>query len=55
MQGELQAMEAQYKGLQTLVGELLLTNERLRAELADIKKKSASSAPAIHPQPRPDR
>lgn len=55
MQAELQILEAQYKGLQTLVGELLLTNQKLRAEVADLRKLADPTAPATHPQPRPDR
>jgi hypothetical protein len=54
MQAELQALEAQYEGLQTLVGELLLTNQKLRAEVAALKQKAGLSEPATHPQPRQD-
>lgn len=53
MQAELQALEAQYKGLQTLVGELLMTNQKLREEIVALKQKV--NAPATHPQPRQDR
>ena len=55
MQAELQVLEAQYKGLQTLVGELLLTNQKLRAEVAELRKQTNPTAPATHPQLRPDR
>jgi len=55
MQAELEALEAHYKGLQMLVGELLVTNQQLRAEIAKLKLKSAANVPAIHPQSRPDR
>ena len=54
MQAELQAMEAQYKGLQTLVGELLMTNQKLREEVAALRRKVAATEPATHPQPRQD-
>ncbi len=50
MQEELTALEARYKGLQTLVGELLLTNQQLRQEVTLLKQKP--TAPATHPQPR---
>jgi hypothetical protein len=52
MQPELQALEAQLKGLQLLVHELLLTNQELRTELA--KQGKTLSASATHPQPRQD-
>jgi len=55
MQAELQVLEAQYKGLQTLVGELLLTNQKLRAEVAELRKQANPTAPATHPQLLPDR
>jgi regulator of replication initiation timing len=55
MQAELQVLEAQYKGLQTLVGELLLTNQKLRAEVAELRQKTEPSAKATLPPPRPDR
>jgi peptidoglycan hydrolase CwlO-like protein len=48
MQAELQAMEAQYKGLQTLVGELLMTNQKLREEVAALRQKVAATESAIH-------
>jgi regulator of replication initiation timing len=54
MQAELQALEAQYKGLQTLVGELLMTNQKLREEVAALRRKVAATEPATHPQPRQD-
>jgi hypothetical protein len=55
MQAELQAMEAQYKGLQTLVGELLMTNQKLREEVAALRRKVAATEPATHPPQRLDR
>ena len=54
MQAELQALEAQYKGLQTLVGELLMTNQKLREEVAALKQRAKLTEPATHPQPRQD-
>jgi hypothetical protein len=54
MQAELQAMEAQYKGLQTLVGELLMTNQKLREEVAVLKQKVAATEPATPRQLRLD-
>lgn len=54
MQAELEAMEAQYKGLQTLVGELLMTNQKLREEVAALRQKVAATGPATRPQPHPD-
>jgi hypothetical protein len=35
---ELPALEAQYKSLQTLVAELLLTNQNLRQEIARLRQ-----------------
>jgi uncharacterized protein involved in exopolysaccharide biosynthesis len=55
MQAEMEAMEAQYKGLQTLVGELLLTNQKLREEVAELRQKVAVTSPATPPPPRLDR
>ena len=37
MQEELAALEAKYKGLQTLVAELLATNQALRGDLAKLR------------------
>jgi len=54
MQGELEVLEAHYQSLQTLVGELLLTNQELRQEVALLKQKREATAPATHQQPRPD-
>jgi hypothetical protein len=54
MQGELEVLEAHYQGLQILVGELLLTNQQLRLEVARLKQTRDATAPATHPQPRPD-
>jgi hypothetical protein len=50
---ELLALEAQNRSLQTLVAELLLTNQQLRLNLA--RSNAAASGPATHPPPRPDR
>jgi regulator of replication initiation timing len=55
MQEELQALEAQRRSLQLLVSELLLANQKLRLEVADLKRMSEPSARATHPQPRQDR
>ena len=55
MQAELQVLEAQYKGLQALVGELLLTNQKLRAEVAELRRKAELNAKATPPPPHPDR
>jgi regulator of replication initiation timing len=55
MQEELHALEAQYRSLQTLVGELLLTNQKLRLEVTQLKQEREPSAQATHPQPHPDR
>jgi len=55
MQAQLEVLEEQYKGLQSLVGELLLTNQKLREEVAVLRRKAEASAPATHPQPRQDR
>ena len=55
MQAELQVLEAQYKGLQVLVGELLLTNQKLRAEVAELRRKAELNAKATPPPPHPDR
>ena len=55
MQAELQVLEAQYKGLQTLVGELLLTNQKLRAEVVELRQKAKLTEKATPPPPRPDR
>jgi hypothetical protein len=41
MQEELAALEAKYKGLQTLVAELLVTNQTLRGELAKLRPRPA--------------
>jgi hypothetical protein len=54
MRAALQAMEVQYKGLQSLVGELLLTNQRLRTEIAELRQQPQPTATATHPQPRQD-
>lgn len=55
MQAQLEVLEEQYKGLQSLVGELLLTNQKLREEVAALRRKAEPTAPATHPQPRQDR
>ena len=53
MKAEMQMLEAQYEGLQTLVGELLVTNQQLRMQLAELKRKLDPNATATHPQPHP--
>jgi hypothetical protein len=55
MKEEIQALEAQRLSLQLLVSELLVANQLLRTEVADLKKKGGPTAPATPPQPRPDR
>ncbi len=54
MQEEIQALEAQRKSLQLLVGELLIANQKLRLEIAKLTKVSETSGQATHPQPRLD-
>lgn len=44
MQEELMAVQAKYKGLQTLVAELLVTNQMLRGELAKLRTQPAHGA-----------
>jgi len=51
---ELQTLAGQYNSLQTLVRELLWTNQKLREELTQLKE-SGLSASATHPQQRPAR
>jgi hypothetical protein len=46
--------EAQYWALQALVGELLVTNQKLREQVAQLMKTSQPNALATHPQPRQD-
>jgi hypothetical protein len=46
--------EARYRSLQKLVGELLVTNQKLRLELADLKQKMPI-ARATHPLQHQDR
>jgi hypothetical protein len=57
MKAEMQMLEAQYEGLQTLVGELLVTNQQLRMQVAELKQKLDPTELAIlqatHPQPLP--
>jgi hypothetical protein len=53
MQEELQALEARCRGLQLLVSELLLANQKLRLQVAKLTQVNELSAPATHPQPRP--
>jgi hypothetical protein len=43
MQEENVALEAQYKSLRELVGELLLTNQRLRIELNRLQQQRPST------------
>lgn len=45
---------AQYNSLQALVGELLLTNQKLREQLAQLAQLLQLTATAIHPQLRLD-
>jgi hypothetical protein len=54
MQEELQALEAQRRGLQLLVSELLLANQKLRLEIAKLTQANELSVQATHPQPRQD-
>jgi hypothetical protein len=53
MKAEIQILEAQYEGLQALVGELLVTNQQLRMQLAEMKRKLDPTATATHPQSHP--
>jgi len=53
--GQLLLLEAQVAGLQLLVSDLLRTNQDLRQELAQLEWIGQLTAPATHPQPRPDR
>jgi hypothetical protein len=55
MHEEMTALEAQCKGLQTLVAELLLTNQKLRLEVARLLEEAEPTVPATHPRPRPVR
>lgn len=55
MQAELELIEAHNQGLQTLVGELLLANQKLRLEVSQLKQRLEISAPATHPQRHQDR
>ena len=43
---------AQYNALQALVGELLMTNQKLREQVALLAQSLDFTAPATHPQPR---
>lgn len=52
---ELEALRNQNRSLQALVGELLLTNQRLREELAKHRQYCPATAPATHPPRHPDR
>ena len=54
MREELELLEARYQSLQSLVGELLITNQKLRVEVAQLQQQQLS-APATHPPPRRDR
>lgn len=51
MQDYVEILEAQYKGLQALVAELLVKNQQLREELAQ-RPAMALTAPATHPPRR---
>jgi hypothetical protein len=52
-QEEYLALEAQYNGLQALVTDLLLTNQRLREQIAQLKRLLNPTALATHPPPHP--
>ena len=52
---ELRALEARNQSLQLLVGELLVTNQRLRLELNQAMPETPPNAPATHPPQHPDR
>lgn len=45
--------EAQYTTLQALVGELLMTNQSLREQLARLAQSLQFNVPATHPQQLP--
>lgn len=53
MEQELHIPAAQYQNLQALVGELLLTNQRLRLELSRLEGSASFNASAIHLQRHP--
>ena len=60
MQEELLALEAQNQSLQSLVGELLVTNQRLREQLMHFIRTDRSASgqlteQATHPLPHPGR
>jgi len=55
MQEQVHALEAQNRNLQSLVSELLLTNQHLRAEVASLKEQKLPTATATHPPPPQDR
>jgi hypothetical protein len=47
--------ESQYRTLQELVGELLLTNQKLREQVAHLAQSFPFTEPATHPQLPPAR
>ena len=48
-QQALLALEAQYRSLQTLVNELLVTNQQLRLKIAKLKNEEpAAACPFLH-------
>jgi hypothetical protein len=53
MQEELDALQAQIRSLQALVSELLLINQTLRLEIAELKNKWPFDAQEGDPQSRP--
>ena len=53
MQEELDALQAQIRSLQALVSELLLINQTLRLEAAELKRKWNHRARGSDPQLRP--
>jgi regulator of replication initiation timing len=52
MQDEFDAMQAQIRSLQVLVSELLLSNQKLRLEVADLRQRCITSDEATKTQPR---
>lgn len=46
---------AQYNALQALVGELLMTNQKLREQVSLLAQSLGLNATATHPQPHPGR
>jgi regulator of replication initiation timing len=52
---QIDALEAERRNLQALIGELLRTNQKLRLEVAVLKQRELAIATATHPQPLQDR